>query len=162
MMSEEIHVSGDVNVIKSPLMNKIENINMRISCKREQDMHRLKEKTLEDMSSRLSEIKEEADEIRRRSQEIEFESMRDALTGLHNRKGYDEKLSETIAHVNRYNIKSSVIIFSISIGLSEFRKVDDSNTVFERADKALYLAKASGKNMVKTDAESENRKNCLK
>jgi len=241
MMTEDINLSGDVHSIKSALMNKIENINTRISDKREQDMNKLKEteKTLEDMSARLSEIKEEADEIRKRSQEIEFEAVTDALTGLHNRKGYDEKLAETIAHVNRYHIKSSFIIcdidffkqindnfghkvgdlalkklasllkerlrsndfiarfggeefaiilphtdlegatmagnglrefidkaafsyqgnqipLTISIGISEFRKDDDQSSVFERADNALYLAKNSGRNTVKTELDVIN------
>jgi diguanylate cyclase len=241
MMSEDINISGDIHSIKSALMNKIENINTRISDKRAQDMHKLKEteKTLEDMSTRLSEIKEEADEIRKRSQEIEFEAMRDALTGLHNRKGYDEKLSETLAHVNRYHIKSSFIIcdidffkqindnfghkvgdlalkklalllkqrlrtsdfiarfggeefviilphtdlegasvagnglrefidnaafsyqgkqipLTISVGVSEFKKDDDHSSVFERADNALYLAKNSGRNTVRTEIDVIN------
>jgi len=241
MMSEDINLTENVSSIKSALLNKIENINTHISDKREEDMHKLKEteKTLEDMSTRLSEIKEEADEIRKRSQEIEFEAITDALTGLHNRKGYDEKLSETIAHVNRYHIKSSFIIcdidffkqindnfghkvgdlalkklasllkdrlrtsdfiarfggeefviilphtdlegatvagnglrefidnaafsykgnqipLTISVGVSEFKIDDDHSSVFERADNALYLAKNSGRNTVKTEIDVIN------
>ena len=240
-MSEDITSSDDVKSIKSALMNKIGNINTRISEKREQDMHKLKEteKTLEDMGTRLSEIKNEADEIRKRSQEIEFEAITDALTGLHNRKGYDDKLAETLAHVKRYGITSSMMVcdidffkkindnfghkvgdlalkklaallqdrlrtndfvaryggeefvvilphtdidgatkagislreyidnaafsykgkqitLTISIGISEFRKNDDNFSVFERADHALYLAKHSGRNTVRTEIDVMN------
>ena len=240
-MSEDITSSDDVKSIKSALMNKIGNINTRISEKREQDMHKLKEteKTLEDMGTRLSEIKNEADEIRKRSQEIEFEAITDALTGLHNRKGYDDKLDETLAHVKRYGITSSMMVcdidffkkindnfghkvgdlalkklaallqdrlrtndfiaryggeefvvilphtdidgatkagiglreyidnaafsykgkqipLTISIGISEFRKNDDNSSVFERADHALYLAKHSGRNTVRTEIDVMN------
>jgi diguanylate cyclase (GGDEF)-like protein len=124
MISEDIHISGDVKSIKSVLMNKIENINTHISDKREQDMSKLKEteKTLENMSARLTEIKEEADELRKRSQEIEFEAVTDALTGIYNRKGYNDKISETLAHVKRYGIKSSLIVCDIDF----FKKINDN------------------------------------
>ncbi len=235
-MSSDINVSGNISTIKSVLIKKIVSINSRISEKREHDMLRLKEteNTLEEMSTRLFEIKQEADEIRKRSQQIEFEAITDALTGLHNRKGYNQKMSETIAHVNRYKIKASFIIcdidyfkqindnfghkvgdlalkklaallrerlrvndfiaryggeefavilphtdidgaatagnglrefidnaafsykgtqipLTISLGVSVFRKGDDQSTVFERADHALYLAKKSGRNTVRTE-----------
>ncbi len=241
IMSEDITVTSNVSLIKSILVTKIENINTHITDKRDQDMSKLKdtEKTLEDMSARLTEIKEEADELRKRSQEIEVESITDALTGIYNRKGYDDKMSETLAHVKRYGIKSSLIVcdidffkkindnfghkvgdlaliklatllkdrlrtndfiarfggeefvvilphtdiegaakaglglreyidnavfsykgkevpLTISIGVSEFTKDDDNSSVFERADHALYLAKKSGRNTVKTENDVIN------
>ncbi len=63
MMSEDITITRNVSLIKSILVTKIENINTHITDKRDQDMSKLKEteKTLEDMSARLTEIKEEAD-----------------------------------------------------------------------------------------------------
>jgi diguanylate cyclase (GGDEF)-like protein len=240
-MSDDIKVSDNIKSIKYVLMDKIVNINFRISKKRDDDMKRLKEteNTIEAMSTRLIEIKQEAEEIRRRSKEIEVEVITDALTGLYNRKGHDEKISETIAHVDRYNIKASFILcdidyfkkindnfghkvgdlalkklatllkerlrtndfisryggeefavilphtdlegatkagnglrefiddtvfsykdtqipLTISIGVSEFRKGDDHSTVFERADHALYLAKKSGRNTVRTENDVVN------
>jgi len=241
IMSEDIHILSNVSLIKSMLVTKIENINTHIDEKRDQDLTKLKEteKTLEEMSARLTEIKDEADEIRRRSQEIEFEATTDALTRIYNRKGYDDKMSETLAHVKRYGITSSLIVcdidffkkindnfghkvgdlaliklasllkdrlrtndfiarfggeefvvilphtdiegatkagmglreyidnavfsykgtqipLTISIGVSEFRKDDDNSSVFERADYALYLAKKSGRNTVKTENDVIN------
>ena len=241
MMSEDINVTSNVSLIKSILVTKIENINTHITEKRDQDMIKLKEteKSLEDMSARLTEIKDEADEIRKRSQEIEVEAITDALTGIYNRKGYDDKMTETLAHVKRYGITSSLMVcdidffkkindnfghkvgdlaliklatllkkrlrtndfiaryggeefvvilphtdidgatkagmglreyidnavfsykgtqvpLTISIGVSEFRKDDDNSSVFERADHALYLAKKSGRNTVKTEIDVIN------
>ena len=51
------------------------------------------------------------------------------------------------------SFKGRILPLTISGGISAFRKDDDSNTVFERADKALYVAKRSGRNMVKTEED---------
>ncbi|MBI5098489.1 MAG: diguanylate cyclase [Nitrospirae bacterium] len=236
MMREECNVTDDIESLKMAFINKIENINKGIEKKRERDIVRLKEteKTIEEMKKRMNEVKREADEIRKRSQEMEVETYRDALTGLHNRKAYDEKMEETLAHIRRYNVTASLMIcdidffkkindnfghkvgdlalkklaellkerlrindfisryggeefaivlphtdmkgamiagesirsyidmsvfsyknqkipLTISVGISSFKKGDDVNTVFERSDKALYLAKKSGRNKVKTE-----------
>jgi diguanylate cyclase len=237
-IGQNISSTEDLSHIKSFVMGKIENINRVIETKRENDMNRLKEteKTLAEMSSRMSEIKQEADAIRKKSDEIEYDAIRDALTGLYNRKAYDQRMAETIADVNRYDVTISLMIcdidffknindthghkvgdlalkklasllkerlrindiitryggeefvvllphtdidgaqiagegirsyidkasfsykgqkipLTISVGVSQFRKGDDKNSVFERADKALYLAKQSGRNVVKTELD---------
>lgn len=236
MMREECNVADDIESLKMAFINKIENINKGIEKKRARDIVRLKEseKTIEEMKKRMNEVKCEADEIRKKSQEMEVEVYRDALTGLHNRKAYDEKIEEILAHVKRYDISASLMIcdidffkkindnyghkvgdlalkklaellkerlrindfiaryggeefaiviphtdmkgamiagegirsyidksvfsyknqkipLTISVGISSFKKEDDVSTVFERADKALYLAKKFGRNKVKTE-----------
>ncbi len=52
-----------------------------------------------------------------------------------------------------FKIKDKVIPVTISIGVGAFRKEDDTVSAFERADSALYLAKRSGRNMVKTEED---------
>lgn len=49
-----------------------------------------------------------------------------------------------------YN-KEKEIRLTVSGGISIFREGDNPNTVFERADKALYDAKRSGRNMIKSE-----------
>jgi len=56
-----------------------------------------------------------------------------------------EKLREAIAKA-AFNYKNQPMSISISIGLTEFKAGDDLATAFERADKALYRAKANGRN----------------
>ncbi|MBI4849295.1 MAG: GGDEF domain-containing protein [Nitrospirae bacterium] len=238
MMRQDCNHHTDINALKAAFLNKIENINKGIEQKREQDIQRLKdaEKTLGEMWERMNEIKHEAEEIRKKSQEMEFESYHDALTGIYNRRAYDEKIEEILAHVQRYDIPATLMIcdidffkkindkfghkigdlalkkladllkerlrkndfiaryggeefaiilphtdlngakiagesvrsyidksvfsykgqkipLTISAGVSSFKKDDDITTVFERADKALYLAKKSGRNLVRTDED---------
>lgn len=52
-----------------------------------------------------------------------------------------------------FKIKDKTIPVTISIGVSAFRKEDDIVSAFERADGALYLAKRSGRNRVKTEED---------
>ncbi len=56
-----------------------------------------------------------------------------------------EKLREAIAKA-AFNYKNQPMSISISIGLTEFKAGDDLASAFERADKALYRAKANGRN----------------
>jgi diguanylate cyclase len=236
MIVKDFDSGSSIKDIKAAVLGKIENINKGIEKKRKQDLQRLKdtEKTLTAMSSRISDIKKEADEIKKRAEAIENESLRDNLTGLFNRKAYDQKMMETLANLGRYDIPSSLLIcdiddfkkindtfghkvgdlalkklatllkeklrvndfisryggeefaiilpntdlsgaaragegviayinksvfsykdrkipVTVSIGISLFKKSDDASTVFERADSALYLAKKSGKNTVRTE-----------
>jgi diguanylate cyclase len=247
MMREECNVSENLDSLKMAFINRIENITASIETKRKHDMARLKEteKTIEEMQNRMNEVQREADEVRKRAQEVEAEAYRDTLTGLHNRKAYNDKIEEVLAHVKRYNIPASLMIcdidyfknindtfghkvgdlalkklgellkdrlrindfisryggeefaivlphtdikgaiiagegirsyidqsifsykdkkipLTISVGISSFNKNDDINTVFERADKALYLAKNSGRNKIKSEDDLAAEETTLK
>lgn len=233
---------GDLKSIKEAVMSKIDNINKGIEKKREQDIKRKEktEKALKSLSFQVKGIKKEADEIKKKAVKLEIQSSRDELTGLYNRKAYNENVLETIAYINRYNEPSSLMIcdidyfkkindsfghkvgdlvlkklsillreklranefisryggeeftiivphatlnearkigeglrdyiykfifsykdqeipVTVSIGVSTFRKEDDGYTVFDRADEALYLAKRSGRNNVKTEDDVQRQ-----
>ena len=49
-----------------------------------------------------------------------------------------------------FNYKDQPISISLSIGATEFKTNDDVDTAFARADEALYAAKSSGRNCVKS------------
>ena len=54
-----------------------------------------------------------------------------------------------------FSYKAQKIPLTMSVGVSAFRKGDNENSVFDRADSALYLAKNSGRNAVKTESDVE-------
>lgn len=239
-MKYSVNVSGDITNIKAIVFSKLENINKNMEKKKKQDLLRLQEteKTLAEMSRKMIDIKNEAEAMKKRSREAEIESLCDNLTGLYNRKSYDQKIDETLANLARYNIPSSLLVcdidyfkkvndnfghhigdltlkkvaqifkkklrkndfiaryggdeflcilphtmlenarkaaeeirsfidrtnftfkgkevpVTISIGVSTFKKGDNALTVFERADVSLYMAKNTGRNLVKTEADVE-------
>ena len=55
-----------------------------------------------------------------------------------------------------FHFKNKNVNITISLGLASFKDDDDFNSVFQRADQALYLAKHSGRNQVKTEQDLTN------
>ncbi len=55
-----------------------------------------------------------------------------------------------------FSYKGQTIPMTISVGVSTFKKGDDNSSVFERADNALYLAKRSGRNSLKTEDDVDS------
>ncbi len=49
---------------------------------------------------------------------------------------------------NKLKFKSEIITITASVGVTQYREGDDYETLFARADKAMYEAKANGKNRV--------------
>jgi diguanylate cyclase len=56
-----------------------------------------------------------------------------------------EKIRSFIAN-SAFNHNGKSINLTISCGISEFTEGDNTDSVFERADKALYLCKKEGRN----------------
>lgn len=124
-MRDDCNTFNDINALKTAFIGKIENIGRGFEQKREQDMLRLQEteKTIEEMGKRMHDIKREADEIRKRSQEAEFEAYHDALTGLYNRRAYQDRMDETLANLQRYRVPASLMICDIDF----FKKINDAH-----------------------------------
>ncbi len=237
-ISQDFDEVKDLETLKKEVMGTISNINKCIDEKSELDMQRMKDKEnkLTSLGSRIKNITKEADDMKKKAEKLEQESLHDELTGANNRKAYDDKVTETIAGLKRYNVPSSLmlcdidhfkkindtyghivgdlvlkkfvalvneklratdflaryggeeftiilphipldkaqaaaesirehiyksifsykenqILLTVSIGVSTFSKEDTAGSVFERADRALYLAKHSGRNVVKTEEE---------
>jgi diguanylate cyclase len=237
-ISNDFDEVKDLKTLKKEVMGTIGNINKCIDEKNELDVQRMKatEKKLKSLGSKVKDITKEADEIKKKAEELEQESLIDTLTGVNNRKAYDNRVKETIAGLKRYDVPSSLmlcdidrfkiindtyghkvgdlalktfvallneklrttdfiaryggeeftvilphipldkakvaaegvrayinksvfsykgneILLTVSIGVSTFRKDDTASSVFERADRALYLAKHSGRNIVKTEED---------
>jgi len=56
-----------------------------------------------------------------------------------------DRLRERLAN-SPFRYKEEKLTITVSIGIAEFSEGDTAESVFERADKALYDAKESGRN----------------
>lgn len=76
-------------------------------------------------------------------------------TQLNNARIVAEQIRKNISQKTLKVIKTGESLGSItvSLGVSEINSGDTMDSVIERADKALYLAKASGRNSVKSEEE---------
>ncbi|MEW6602050.1 MAG: diguanylate cyclase, partial [Nitrospirota bacterium] len=112
---KSFNISSDIYTLKNIIFSKLENITEAIEEKKAQDILKLKEteRTLSQMSRKISEIVLEAEVIKKRVLAAETESIHDNLTKIYNRKAYDTKIEETLADMNRYNISSSILLCDI-------------------------------------------------
>ncbi len=220
---EKITLLGDIKTIKKGIKQEVSNIRKAVKEKQEQDR-----KKIQRLSVRVNTLNNELEKA-------QSESLKDALTGIYNRKAFDIELTGlieknitgkrsfsllmldiddfktindtyghqtgdrvlvTLAHKLQENIRkgdmaaryggeefaiifpgashsnalkkakkicrminstrfsenntqdSEPLSFSVSIGVSSYKKNDTAATVTERADKALYAAKHAGKNRV--------------
>ncbi|MEW6602024.1 MAG: GGDEF domain-containing protein, partial [Nitrospirota bacterium] len=75
-------------------------------------------------------------------------------TGLEDARKAAEEICSFINNAV-FTFKGKEVSITTSIGVSTLRKEDNALSVFERADVALYMAKASGRNLVKTEHDVE-------
>lgn len=66
-----------------------------------------------------------------------------------------ENLRRVVENCNFYH-QSQTVLVTISVGFAEFRPDDDVDSVFHRADMALYTAKSAGRNRCVSDMQIEN------
>lgn len=45
---------------------------------------------------------------------------------------------------------------TIRLGISQYKRNDDNDTIFKRVDNALYKAKGNGRNRIEMEIETEN------
>lgn len=71
-------------------------------------------------------------------------------TSLENAHALLEKIRAAIASTS-FNYKEEPLAITLSVGITEFKEGDNIESAFARADKALYAAKANGRNRCQID-----------
>jgi diguanylate cyclase len=123
-LKREIIGMNDVIDIRSVAVKKLDDLYGRVQLRRSQEMQYRQEteKTLKEMTTRISKIKRGADDIQRKSKSKEYEASHDALTEVFNRKAYEKKIEEVLADVNRYGVSASLMVCNID----QFSKINDT------------------------------------
>lgn len=81
----------------------------------------------------------------------EFVIMIDIIDGQYVRNVCERFRSEV--ETMNFKVDNETIPISISLGIAFYKKSDTPETLLSRADKALYLAKQSGRNIIKTEGQ---------
>ena len=76
-------------------------------------------------------------------------------TNVYGAAAIAEKLRASISS-SQFRFKDQPVPVTVSIGAAEFRGADTQEDVFERADRALYLAKKGGRNRCCTELELDD------
>lgn len=76
-------------------------------------------------------------------------------TDVHGAAIVGDKLRASIAN-SQFRFKEQPVPVTVSIGAAEFRGSDTQDDVFERADRALYLAKKRGRNLCCTELDLDD------
>ncbi len=80
-------------------------------------------------------------------------------TGLKGAKNIAEKIRKRVAEIRTHLVndlyadREKRVEITVSMGLAELSRGDSADTWFQRADEALYRAKAGGRNRVETEAD---------
>ena len=124
MIKQCFNMSSDIEYIKKAVFSKIENIKEGLDEKRKQDLLHLQETegSLNKIRAGMKDIQQEADKAKEKSQELEFDSMHDVLTGLYNRKIYNQRIEDALAEFARYKTPSALMVYDID----HFKKVNDT------------------------------------
>ena len=99
------------------------------------------------MRSELHQLEQETFDLRRQVAQTYHEAMRDSLTGLPNRRAFDERISQEYARWKRFRETLALLVLDVD----DFKRVNDTFG-HKSGDKALaMIAKLLGERVRETD-----------
>lgn len=127
----------DIQVLKARIQVHLENIQENMLAREKLEATQLAQvqAELEQLRDRLARVECESNELRARLREAHEQALRDALTGLHNRLAYDQRIVQECEHWHRYAHPTVLCIWDIDY----FKRINDtfSHTAGDNALKAL-------------------------
>jgi diguanylate cyclase len=123
-MGKSFLVADDLTKIKDPIFEKLENITTGINNKKGFDEQRYRQiqKQLEAIEHQVTLAQNEAKLMEEKSKEFLRSSLYDELTGVFNRRGYQEEFNKQWNIFKRYDTVFSLVLFDID----EFKAINDT------------------------------------
>jgi diguanylate cyclase len=121
---ETFDIHTTISEIKQAVIRKIENIKEIVSLRRKEETSRAEsfQKSIRRLKKRMDEVKQRAREMSRRAEEFEAAAMKDELTGLYNRKAFDERMLMSLASFVEAGRSFSLILFDVD----RFKEINDT------------------------------------
>ncbi len=123
-MEKSFLVADDLKKIKKPVFETLKDITNRINGKSglDDERHHQIQKQLETMGHQVTLAQNEAKLMEEKSKEFLRSSLYDELTGVFNRRGYQEELNKQWNIFKRYGTVFSLVLFDID----DFKIINDT------------------------------------
>ncbi len=125
-----------LDLLKQLITTRLEEIAQQISeHKQEEDLqHTEAQNQLKKMSTKIQVMETESKDLKDKLQIARDKALRDQLTGLPNRRAYEDQLATEVARWQRYKTPLTMIIWDVD----HFKKIND-NYGHKAGDKTLLL-----------------------
>lgn len=117
----EATVLDDLKMVVSSRLADIQK-HMDSFKEREEQRNEKMEQRVELLNERLNTVETESGQLREKIAEEQQNAIRDALTGIPNRLGWNQRIEQEFSRWRRYNTPLSIIIWDID----DFKKVNDT------------------------------------
>lgn len=135
-ISNNMRQSTDLGQLVGVVTASLDRIQQHVESHLAGDNARFKEAEEREKALRqyLVKLDQEAESLRKRLQKSEEQAYLDALTGLPNRRAYDERVSEECARLRRFGTRLSLVVWD----LDNFKQINDK-LGHKAGDKALKV-----------------------
>jgi diguanylate cyclase len=129
---------GDVDALRALVDQGLARITERLAehVIEERTQHAASQERVRDLTERLTALEEEADVLRSEIRNKNDLALKDALTGVYNRTGYEERALELFARWNRSGAALSLVF----VDCNKFKEINDT---FGHASGDLVLVKVA-------------------
>ncbi|MBW8191850.1 GGDEF domain-containing protein [Neiella marina] len=123
-LSKDVDSSDKLEPLKVQIASRLESINQLLAKRSsDSDLEHQLQQSLQQMSSRLSELESESKDYQTRLEEQRHKLYVDSLTGLKNRAAFDERFEIEFERAQRYEVPLTIAVMD----LDHFKSINDNH-----------------------------------
>lgn len=135
-LSANIELQGDMTQLRSQVLGVLDNIQQHVAVHLQGESERISraEQQAEALREKLQTLEQETFDLRRQVADSHHKAMTDALTGLPNRRAYEDRAEQELARWKRFGDPLAMLVWDVD----NFKNIND---VFghKAGDRALAL-----------------------
>jgi diguanylate cyclase len=139
-LSKTLRQSSDLRQLRESLVQTLDRIQRSVHqhLEHEEELRREAEAREAGLSGMLRELEQQADDLRKQASASQQLARRDPLTGMPNRRAYDERAEQEFARWRRFGGRLSLLLWDVD----NFKQVNDTYG-HKAGDRALQLIAAT-------------------